>query len=214
MRDSLHEAVDRDGRLLRKDKLSFYDYDEDAMVTCPECGFTGRQGDGAEPTMTGIELRCASCGKKFGFIDGNVLHSDTRAAAAAGNPRAQADLSRVNDREARLKRSEEVKLEHYEQLTDLEGDKIRIDYDMEEVDGESWTVLRNEGKEIWREIAFYDGLWRFKQIFSKLQMKYGRRLASVEPTNEAWTYVIGEESGASAKVAELNARLTRLHPSH
>jgi hypothetical protein len=191
--------------------MSFYDYDPDAMITCPECGYTGRAGAGQEVLSDGYEICCVRCDKRLGFVDGHVTIDQTRAAAAAGNLRAQASLQFMEEREARLELAEEVKLKSYKDLPDLDGDRIRIEYDMVEIDGDSWTVLRHEGLEIWRELAFYDGLWRFKQIFSKLQIRYGCRLAAVEPTSASWTYLAGENLDAEGEVQNLNARLDRLH---
>jgi hypothetical protein len=191
--------------------MSFYDYDPDAIVTCPKCGFTGRQGDGQEVLNDGYEVNCVRCDKRLGFVDGHVTLAQTQAAAAAGNPRAQASLPGMESREARLKLAEEVELKSYKDLPDLDSDRIRIEYDRVDIDGDSWTVLRHEGEEVWRELAFYDGLWRFKQIFSKLQIKYGRRLAAVEPTNASWLYIAGEDASAESEVGGLNSRLTRLH---
>jgi hypothetical protein len=111
--------------------MSFYDYDPDAMITCPDCGYTGRAGAGQEVLSDGYEICCVRCDKRLGFVDGHVTLDQTREAAAAGNPRAQASLSFMEKREDRLELAEEVKLKSYKDLPDLDGDKIRIEYDME-----------------------------------------------------------------------------------
>ena len=191
--------------------MSFWDYDPDEQITCPECGHTGPQGEEVEVFEDGYKVSCARCGKGFGFVDAHVTLAETRAAAEAGNPRAKASLSDLEAREARRELAEQVKLKSYTDLPHLDGDAIRIEYDRVQIDGDSWTVLRHEGEEIWRELAFYDGLWRFKEIFAKLQIKYGRRLAAVDPTNTAWVYVIGEDQYAEGEVESLNARLDRIH---
>lgn len=191
--------------------MSFWDYDPDEQKTCPECGHTGPLGEEVEVFEDGLEVSCARCGKRFGFVDAVTDLAETRSAAEAGNPRAKAALPQYEEGEARRKLAEEVKLKSYKDLPDLEGDAIRIDYDRVQIDGDSWTVLRHEGREIWRELAVYDGLWRFKQIFAKTQIRYGRRLAAVEPTKAAWTWVIGEDPYAEEEVNRLNARLARSH---
>src|SRR4051812_13445046 len=130
---------------------------------------------------------------------------ETRAAAAAGNPRAQAELPSVEAREERLSRSQELELKTADQLPQLQGDALRIDWDLEERDDEHWTVLRHDGKEIWSELAYYEGYERFAQVFEILRERYGSRLAEVRPTPASELYLYGDKLSAPQAIAELNA---------
>ena len=135
---------------------------------------------------------------------------ETRAAAAAGNGRAQAGLPDYNDRQAFLDRAAETELKNSDELPDLDGDEIVIDWDFDERGDEGWTVIRHGDCELWRELAYYEGVSRFAVVFALLQERYGSRLAAVRPTQASWTYLYGDDFSAPDKVDRLNASLK--HP--
>jgi hypothetical protein len=132
---------------------------------------------------------------------------ETRAAAAAGNARAKAELPNVDAREERLNRAQDRELKSADQLPDLEGDTLRIDWDLEERDGEHWTVLRHRDREVWRELAYYEGYQRFADVFKLLHERYGSRLAEVRPTTASEVYLYGDKLSAPQVIARLNASL-------
>lgn len=134
---------------------------------------------------------------------------ETRAAAAAGNARAQAELPNVDAREERLNRAQDLELKSADQLPDLEGDTLRIDWDLEERDDEHWTVLRHGDREIWRELAYYEGYERFAAVFELLRERYGSRLAEVRPTSASEVYLYGDKLSAPQTIDALNASLHR-----
>src|SRR5215204_647628 len=124
--------------------LNYYDYDPDAALTCPSCGWSGQRG-ATEFFNELFDVRCPECDQIL-LIVPYPTSEETRAAAAAGNARAQADLPAVDKRDARLERAEASELRDPDQLPELEGDRLIIEWDFEERDGEHWTVLRHEDR--------------------------------------------------------------------
>lgn len=84
---------------------------------------------------------------------------------------------------------------------------MRIDWDFEECDGETWTVLRHDDDEIWRELAYYEGYERFAAVFDLLSERYGARLKEVRPTSASEMYLYGDKLSAPDTIARLNGSL-------
>ena len=186
--------------------LNYWDYDRDAALSCASCGWSG-SGAGNENYFDELlDVRCPQCDRMLLIVAFPTIE-ETRAAAAAGNPRAQAELPSVDAREERLNRAQELELKAADQLPELQGDALRIDWDLEGRDDEYWTVLRYEGKEIWRELAYYEGYERFAAVFELLRQRYGSRLAEVRPTPASELYLYGDKLSASQTIVRLNASL-------
>lgn len=186
--------------------LPYWRYDPDAALRCPNCGWAGC-GRGQEEMYEDLfDVCCSGCGEML-LIVSFPTDSETRAAAAAGNPAAQRELPSVDERQAFLHRAADTELRDGAQLPDLAGDEVIIDWDFEEADGEDWTVLRHNGSEIWREIAYYEGYRRFATVFEILRDRYGSRLAEVRPTPASDLFLYGDKLSAPQFVDDLNASL-------
>jgi hypothetical protein len=186
--------------------LGFWDYDRDAPLNCPACGWTG-SGAGHENTFQDLlDIRCPRCDDMLRVIIYPTL-AETRVAAAAGDRRAQAELPKIEAAEARTERAAARELQGATQLPDLAGARLVIDWDFEERDNEKWTVLRHGGHEIWRELAYYDGYRRFAKVFEILRARYGSRLVEVRPTPASELYLHGDSLTAPRTIDELNASL-------
>lgn len=79
-------------------ELKYYDFSTDQQVTCGHCGWSGRAGDGQSVEADRLEVRCISCGALVLVVLFPNLE-DARAAAAAGNPQAVADLPGFEDQQ-------------------------------------------------------------------------------------------------------------------
>jgi hypothetical protein len=132
---------------------------------------------------------------------------ETRAAAKAGNQRAIEELPRAMKVEARARRAKNRELKEATQLPDLPGDSLVIDWDFEAADDDSWTVLRHEGAEIWRELAYYEGYKRFERVVEILRERYGSKLKEVRPTPASEGYLYGDRLGSVDVVAKVIASL-------
>lgn len=185
--------------------LLYWDYDPEAELVCGDCGWTGPGGLG-EMFAERFDVSCPRCDRMLLIVSFPTLE-ETRQAAAAGNVLAQAELPNAESADARWRRAVELQLEEPEQLPELPGAALQIDWDFETHDDEIWTVLRHDGTEIWRELAFYDGYERFETVFRLLRKRYGGRLAEVRPTPESKFYLFGDSLGAPRMIDDLNASL-------
>lgn len=100
-----------------------------------------------------------------------------------------------------------ARLASADQLPAIEGGGVRIEWDFCEEDGESWTILRHDGNEIWRELACYEGYERFADVFALLHERYGERFRELPPSRSSWLYLFGDKLSAPDRVATLNGSL-------
>jgi len=190
--------------------LKYYDYDQDATVEC-SCGWSGRCGDAEDYFREVLDVTCPRCDTML-IVVAYPTHEETRAAAAAGNEQAIKGLAQVESRERFLAAAEASELKEPGQLPDLDGKDLVIDWDFVEVDAtdgevDRWTVLRHGGKEIFREVAYWEGIYRFEEVLGILRNKYGERLAELRPTESSWLYLLGDYLWAESRVKALNAEL-------
>jgi len=187
---------------------NYWDYDRNVDISCGWAG-PAREGEGFFEQL--LDVRCPECDRAL-FKVLFPTSEETRAAAAAGNPRAQAELTHLDARESFLERAARLELKKAAHLPDLDGDRLVIDWDFDDRDAEKWTVLRHGGKEVWRELAYYEGYERFAAVFKLLRERYGSRLAEVRPTPASATYLYGDtwasETRASKTINRLNASLS------
>jgi hypothetical protein len=186
--------------------LRFWEYDRHAVLTCPGCAWTGCGADNEETFSELLDVRCPKCDRML-LIVAYATADETRAAAAAGNERAVAALQSIDEQESRVRRAESRELKEASQLPDLIGVEVRIEWDFEERGGEKWTVLRHEGSEIWRELAFWEGYERFAEVFKLVRERYGARLVEVRPTVASELYLYGDRLSAPKRIKELNESL-------
>lgn len=186
--------------------LKFWEYDREAPLTCPSCGWIGRAAANEDHHDDLIDVCCPECDRVLLIVSFPTI-SEPRAAAAAGNPRAQAELRNVDVVDVFHVRAQQAELKHPSQLTTLEGDRLLIVWDFEEHDDGKWTVLRHNGQEIWRELAYYEGYERFAVVLGILRERYGTRLLEVQPTPASGLYLYGDDLSAPMIVARLNKSL-------
>ena len=86
----------------------------------------------------------------------------------------------------------EASLKSEAELPDLEGSLLILTWDFEEHGSSSFVVIRHGEREIWRELALYEGFERFEEVVKILMRKYGTRLADVVPTEASEYYLYGD----------------------
>jgi hypothetical protein len=82
-------------------KLGYWEYDKDEVVTCPECGWSGRAGDNVELYSAVFDVSCRDCEKMLLIVNATVDLEETREAAAAGNQEAAEMLPKMEAAAAR-----------------------------------------------------------------------------------------------------------------
>lgn len=190
-------------------RLPYWEYHRESSVTCTRCGWSGPASSGERFHQDLLDVTCPDCAQMLLIVPFPTIE-ETRAAAAAGDRRARAELPHVEKIETRWQTAAESGLAGAHQLPEILGDEdITIVWDFEERGGESFTVLRHEGREIWRELAFWEGIARFEEVAALLEQRYGRRLVAVEPTPASELYLYGDRLSAPQRVTDVNARLSR-----
>lgn len=186
---------------------SAYEFDrETAMLDCA-CGWRGPASEASIELFDALyEVECPRCYARL-VVVGLPTHDEVRRAAAAGNEEAQRDLRGVEKVEARWAAAETLALNDVGQLPDLEEPEIVIAWDQEEADGEQYTVLRHGERVLWRELAYWEGIDRFREVAALLQKKYGSRLRGLKPTARSEMYLGGDKLWAFEVVDEINERL-------
>jgi len=176
--------------------LGYYEIDLDDEWWC-ECGARFRVGDEMEPYDALYDVHCPGCGRMV-LVVSYPTPEQTRRAAAAGNPRALADLGDANRIERRWQRIEELELKSAGQLPALAGDPVALELDLvtapdRDIEDEHWFVITHEGREIWRELARYEGVDRFAALRRLLRAAYAPRRVTIEVTRAAQQMLFGDK---------------------
>lgn len=190
------------------DIMAYWDFDSqrDAPRTCPSCGWTGLPDAHLDGREDLLEACCPECGLMI-LVVPMPTFAQTRAAAAAGNQRAAAELPEMEAYIERRRRMSETLLRDAAELPDLDGDRLVIVWDFEEVDEEQWTILRHGDREIWRERAYWDGIGRLAEVVEILRVRYGARLVEVRPTPASELWLCGDKLRAGEMLDDINASL-------
>ena len=192
-------------------QVAYYDYDAQAELDCPACGWHGTTGPD-EYFDELFDVRCPSCERML-LIVSFPTAAETRAAAAAGNEEAIAALPAVAKRERFLADAAASELQSVDQLPELGGDELVITWDFVQDDaGAHWTVLRHGDTVLWRERAYWEGFERFRDVAVLLQERYGARLRGLTPTRAASMWLLGDRLWTIAAVDRINARLAAGQP--
>ena len=89
----------------------------------------------------------------------------------------------------------------------MEGLSLIFSWDFLEGTPDHFTVIKHGEREIWREIAFWEGSERFAEVVNILKKKYGSRLADVVPTLQSELYLYGDDLGAPDFVRSVRASI-------
>jgi DNA-directed RNA polymerase subunit RPC12/RpoP len=179
---------------------------DDTSLTCPECGWVGSGKGQMELYADLFDVCCPKCGYMI-FIILFPTVDETRAAAAAGNQRAVVELRGIEARTQVQRRISETLLRDATELPDLDGDRLVILWDIERVEEDWWTILRHGEREIWREMAYWEGIGRFIEVVEILRARYGLRLVEVRPTPASEASLWGDKKGVDKIVERVNAAL-------
>lgn len=190
------------------------DLDLDEPLDCGECGWTGRTGRALEHFDELVAVRCPTCDEQLGGLYMHPTADDIRQEAAAGNPRAVAQLGDVVAQEERWDRAEDAELSSVKQLRDVRGRRsFVVDWCLEDGDTDNWVVLRVQGREIGRELAIWEGLERFRAVAVLLADRYPGRVQELRPDpGEATTYLLGDRLSSINGVEEANAEIFGSRP--
>ena len=124
---------------------------------------------------------------------------DTEEAAAQGNEEARLRLPELLEQmaqaETRIARFEQEKIVSVDQLPELVGDGLKFIWDFAETDGEVYQIIQLGNAELWRELAFFENIDRFKQVRELFRQKYGARFKTLKPSRDSLEWLCGANAG-------------------
>jgi hypothetical protein len=179
--------------------IEYYAYDENATLACWKCEWSGPAKDGARGYFKELfDVSCPRCETMLLIVSFPTADA-TKAAAASGNARAEADLPALLQAEAWRRRADELTLKSADQLPELAGKRLEFTWDIEQGNDEHWTVIGLGDTIVWREWAYYEGWPRFNEVKEILKERYGERFQSLTPSSQSELYLYGDDG--SAKVS-------------
>ncbi len=171
--------------------LQYFDFTDTVALECDGCGWSGY---GRDVSLELVSLRselcevtCPTCHELVAVVP-CPTHQEVRDAAAAGDPRAIADLEPLERREAFLAEAAARELSGPDELPSLCRWSFELVWDQ---DGEDTVILHGE-REIWRERAYFEGSDRFVAVHEILRQRYGDRLVALVPTERSQLYLGGD----------------------
>ncbi|MGI9021377.1 MAG: hypothetical protein ACR2G3_11785 [Solirubrobacterales bacterium] len=175
--------------------VAYYAFDRDGDVTCRHCEAQAKAGDWMEPYDELFDITCGKCEVML-YIVSYPTFDEVREWAARGHPAAIADLPDLDEREAFFARAHASQPSKAEELPEQEGERLDFTWDFlpdAGEDGDHVTVILLGGRELWREVAFWEGFDRFEQVKALLKERYGSRFGSLTPTAGSELYLLGDK---------------------
>jgi transcription elongation factor Elf1 len=168
--------------------IPYFEFDQDAAITCTSCGAVGGSADWLEPYDELFDITCGKCGLMLYIVSYPTIEQ-IRAYAAAGHEKAIAMLPEARKREEFLEKLKREQLRSADELPDVDGERLEFTWDFLEADGERYTLILVDDREIWREPAVYDGYHRFERMRELLAERYGERFAGLTYTERSMLWL-------------------------
>ncbi len=174
--------------------FNWFDNWKTESIDCPKCGWHGvidtKQTEDFDELL---DFRCPDCNEMLAIIN-FPTPDEVREHADEISPEDQVFYDKQLAHAADF---EEHHLESPDQLPAIEGDPLILVWDMDfdsrgEFAGPSYTVIKHEGKVIWRERAYFECVSRFNEVVAVLREKYGDRLKALIPAGASTTYLYGD----------------------
>jgi hypothetical protein len=185
---------------------SYYDVVPDASIECTRCGWQGANRDLPPAILSRANLVAYDCPTCAATLVCTPLPSfaDVRTAAAAGNPRAQADLQSAEAQEGEQIAMKATELRSIDELPDLALTRPTVFvWDQEcDADRREWTMIRTagDGRLVWRERTYWEGCGRFGEIRSLLISRYGSAFDELVFSSRALFWLGGDLPGVLSEI--------------
>jgi hypothetical protein len=188
--------------------FSYYDDWRSAVLTCPQCGWTGTFEQGAVEHYSELfDSSCPSCPWEDSPILAIVSYPTIAESEKNWERLSDSERKQVTAIKAFQAKFEARALKSADQLPEIEEPRIHIQWD-QDAEGEN-TILRWRGQVLWTEPACWEGVNRYAEVVDILKEKYGDRLYDVEPSPRSELYLFGDQYSARGKVDQIRAGLRR-----
>jgi hypothetical protein len=179
--------------------FGYYDNWKSAILHCPRCDWKGTFEEGlVEYHREWMDTSCPTC-------------DELQAIVSYPTDKESEANSEFEARNRFLASWKKSILKSEAELPDLQGASLILTWDFEEHGSSSFAVIRHGEREIWREIALYEGFERFEEVVKILMGKYGTRLADVVPTPESEYYLYGDVMRAPDAVKTVRRSIKDSH---
>ncbi len=193
-------------------RFGYYDNWKSAILHCPRCGWKGTFEEGSvEYHREWMDTSCPACDWLSAPILAIVSYPTHGESEANWDKLSQQEKDEVETHKRFLASWEESSLKSEAELPELEGSSLILTWDFEEHGSSSFVVIRHGEREIWREVALYEGFERFEEIVKILMEKYGTRLADVVPTPASEYYLYGDVMRAPDAVKAVRKSIKDSH---
>lgn len=170
--------------------FQYYDAWKQEALVC-SCGWSGTFEQGAIEYYR--ELMDCECPKCFTML-ATVSYPTADDIRAHEPPGSFLSVS-VDVAAARQTDFKKHGLHSPDQLPEIDGGEFTLEWDIaQNADGEKWTIIRKSDQEIFREPAFWEGAWRYREVAAILIAKYRRRLLDLQPTPQSLLYLLGDKA--------------------
>lgn len=192
--------------------FNYYDDWKNEVFECPRCGWRGTFDEGSvEYHSQLMDCSCRRCDVWSAPMLAIVSYPTMAEIEANWDRASEADKAWVSGRKKFLAAWEAWHLTSGDQLPDLEDPSILLSWVLAVEGDDRYTVIRHGDREIWRELACFEGYERFEEIAQILSMKYGQRLADLVPTPGSETYLYGDYLGAISFVESARISIREGH---
>ena len=193
--------------------FDYYDNWKEEVLVCPECGWTGTFEEGVVDDHEQLmDSMCPQCDLLPGEMLAIVSYPTIAESKANWDKLSDAGKRQVELIEAHYSDFEANRLKRPDQLPDIRGDNLIFVWDFEYAANDRDavnTIIKHEGKVIWREPAFYECYERFEEVAQILKSKYQTRLKDLVPAEGCEVYLYGDRLTASDRVAEIRRNLKK-----
>ena len=175
----------------------YYEFKQ-GIQKCIKCGWTGLgEETGVYEMFRDLyEASCPKCEEKIGIVEFPYL-SEMKENYDKLGPGDKMAITLIENRTSKF---EKEKLKSPDQLPDIDESFIILTWDTDSESGPGNVLIKHGSRVIWKELEFYEGYWRFKEIGDILKKKYGDRIKDLVPTKRSEGDLYGDHLGAPYQV--------------
>ena len=185
----------------------YYDDWKSTVVECAQCEWKGTFYQGSVGYFDELmDTSCPVCDKMLAVVPYPTIAESEQNWDRLTDQEKQ----EVSARKKWLAEWDAASLKSVNQLPELEGNELSLEWDMIETkSGRKFTIIRYRDREVWRELASWEGYNRFRKVAAILKEKYGQCLVDVVPTAASALYLYGDKLSSIQTVEEIRQSLKR-----
>ena len=178
--------------------FNYYDNWKDAILTCSICGWRGKINDDMTEHFKDLfDVSCPKCIEMLAVVS-YPTNKEIKELAFFGNKEALQNLPSVLKGEERAFLFKNTKLKSVAQLPEICSDNLEFIWDFESIEKprEVYNMIKYKEVVIWKEIGFYESVWRFNEVKDILKKRYGKRFKSLKPSEISGYYLYGDRAAS------------------